>query len=562
MKFHSDFLSNCFFSSCILDKQHHSTDWYRYVEYPNGDNLIFPSDLLPDQPLCSPTSNCSSHLRILMMSDTHNRHSCFTNLPKCDIFIHCGDILMMSYLFSFNDSIKKLQDFNQWLASIPAKKKFIIGGNHDSLLMILGREKVQEILSNAIYLENQEFSYEIDIPFDPEEEKEKERSDDNKKGVNPTIQSLNHSEKKKTKMLTIWGSPISCQGKSQNIAFQSKEFHEKTLSSLSSSSSIDIILTHGYPDQEILSKFPSHSLHVYGHAHNHYGIKYHPVSSSLSSAQPQPAATAAEKEDKSTSFTTSTIEGKTSRFDQVYQFKEEGEGEGKEAENSNQNNNRFSSQRTVVIAASKKPSPPSASACSAASSSIPSLSLCVPVTDGHYQLTSLPMILDFPISMISEKKSFEKNSNLVNKDSLGVVAVVASRSSSSYLTEKEEDEITAEKRKNNSNNSNQKRQLEEEKDQIVEKIKIKPDSSNCYQSHQTEVEDAHADDGSGDPSFSVFRPLFYYFTSSSGKSSGKKKNQHQHQDQQQQQSNHKKHAVHQPNRHYYKVFPVNKQTPY
>jgi hypothetical protein len=344
--------------------------------------------------------------------------------------------------------------------------------------------------------------------------------------------------------------------KKSKYRFQTKEFREKTISSLSSlSSSIDIILTHGYPDKEILSKFPSHFLHVYGHSHNHYGIRRYIPSSSI--APPTAAASSKkEKEEKSSSY---TIGGTTSRFDQVYQFKEETEN----STSISNYNNRFSSRRTVVVAASKKLTntelPASASA-SSPSPIISPLSLCVPVHDGHYHLSNLPMILDFPISMISEKNSID---NIDPKDGLGLVST-ASRSSSTYLTEKEEDEIAVQKRRNNTNKENKKKRGndEEEEKEIVERIKIKPENQRYQSSSQKEKEkdgedddDEHYDDGSADPSFSlfshIFHPLIRYFLRSSSRG---KKHYQQHQ-----QQYHAKQAVHQYHRHYFKVFPLKKE---
>lgn len=52
--------------------------------------------------------------RIVIVSDTHDKHSYLTNLPKCDLFIHAGDILLTSRNFSYAREMKKLADFNVW----------------------------------------------------------------------------------------------------------------------------------------------------------------------------------------------------------------------------------------------------------------------------------------------------------------------------------------------------------------------------------------------------------------------------------------------------------------
>ena len=82
--------------------------------------------------------------RIVCVSDTHNRHRDLDIQPG-DIFIHAGDITQRG-------TLQELQDFNEWLASLPHQHKVVIGGNHDEILLSPSINK-SEVLSNCIYLE-------------------------------------------------------------------------------------------------------------------------------------------------------------------------------------------------------------------------------------------------------------------------------------------------------------------------------------------------------------------------------------------------------------------------
>lgn len=213
---------NSILGAFILDKKHRQPDSYLYVNYTTGKNQIYSLDALP-------AYSSADKLRILILGDTHDRHAHLMNLPPCDLFIHCGDILMVGRYFSMNNVIQKLEHFNEWLNTIPAKMKIVIAGNHDHHFTILGKEKVQEILFNGIYLENSGVEFQN---------------------------------------IRIWGSPIS-SGKSQNTAFQGKHFHDQTMEACPPST--DILITHGYyEDVQVKVK---HKLHVCGHKHNSYGVR-------------------------------------------------------------------------------------------------------------------------------------------------------------------------------------------------------------------------------------------------------------------------------------------------
>ena len=68
----------------------------------------------------------SKTVRICTISDTHNRHNSIKSkiLPEADIFIHAGD-------FTTHSTKKQLEDFRNFLKSLPYKHKIVISGNHD-----------------------------------------------------------------------------------------------------------------------------------------------------------------------------------------------------------------------------------------------------------------------------------------------------------------------------------------------------------------------------------------------------------------------------------------------
>lgn len=63
-------------------------------------------------------------MKIIIISDTHNKHRQLKPLPEGDILIHCGDFTMIGYQ-------KEVEDFLGWFNSQPHKHKIFIAGNHD-----------------------------------------------------------------------------------------------------------------------------------------------------------------------------------------------------------------------------------------------------------------------------------------------------------------------------------------------------------------------------------------------------------------------------------------------
>jgi Icc-related predicted phosphoesterase len=83
-------------------------------------------------------------MRIVCISDTHGFHRKL-DVPEAELFVHAGD-------FSARGTVEELDDFNDWLGSLPHRYKIVVAGNHDKLFEAdpkLARSR----LSNAVYLE-------------------------------------------------------------------------------------------------------------------------------------------------------------------------------------------------------------------------------------------------------------------------------------------------------------------------------------------------------------------------------------------------------------------------
>lgn len=193
-----------------------------YLQHPEYTYIETPVTSLP------PCTDGKS--RVVIISDTHDTHSRIEILPDCDTLIHCGDVMMTSKYFSYAVSLRKLQDFNAWLGTCNAKQRLVIGGNHDNYLESIGPEAVQSVLTNAQYLVN------------------------------------DHC---KVGQLSAWATPLSI-GKSPNRAFQRREFRKKTIES--KPAKVDVLITHGQCEE--LTSSVEHSVHIWGHSHNSYGVRY------------------------------------------------------------------------------------------------------------------------------------------------------------------------------------------------------------------------------------------------------------------------------------------------
>lgn len=66
-------------------------------------------------------------MTILHLSDTHGLHRQIEHLPLADVVVHSGD-------FCEEGTIKELEDFVEWFATLPHKHKVFVAGNHDVCL--------------------------------------------------------------------------------------------------------------------------------------------------------------------------------------------------------------------------------------------------------------------------------------------------------------------------------------------------------------------------------------------------------------------------------------------
>jgi Icc-related predicted phosphoesterase len=93
--------------------------------------------------------NKKKKLKLIAIGDSHRQHWNI-KIPKCDIFIFAGDAEI--------DSLLALHDFNDWLGTIKATYRIVVGGNHDRYLEFIGKEECKRLLTNCIYLENESVS--------------------------------------------------------------------------------------------------------------------------------------------------------------------------------------------------------------------------------------------------------------------------------------------------------------------------------------------------------------------------------------------------------------------
>lgn len=84
-------------------------------------------------------------MRIVQISDTHNRHNLIKNLPQGDVIIHCGDI-------SDNGTEEEVLDFLNWFIELPYPHKIFITGNHD--LCLWDAENIEDLPEDVHFLQD------------------------------------------------------------------------------------------------------------------------------------------------------------------------------------------------------------------------------------------------------------------------------------------------------------------------------------------------------------------------------------------------------------------------
>ena len=84
-------------------------------------------------------------MRILQISDTHNKHQQLTNMPAADVIVHCGD-------FTEQGTEAEVLDFLNWFIELPFKHKIFITGNHD--LCLWDAEGIEDLPENIHFLQD------------------------------------------------------------------------------------------------------------------------------------------------------------------------------------------------------------------------------------------------------------------------------------------------------------------------------------------------------------------------------------------------------------------------
>lgn len=84
-------------------------------------------------------------MRIVCVSDTHGRHAAL-EVPDGDLLVHAGDATMQG-------RPEEIERFDDWLGSLPHRRKVLIAGNHDRLFEERPEEARRRIRS-AVYLQD------------------------------------------------------------------------------------------------------------------------------------------------------------------------------------------------------------------------------------------------------------------------------------------------------------------------------------------------------------------------------------------------------------------------
>ena len=85
-------------------------------------------------------------MKLVCISDTHSMHHSICDIPDGDVLIHAGDSLGQG-------TLDNVEEFNDWLGTLPHRYKIVIAGNHDWAFQD-SPEQAREALGHAIYLED------------------------------------------------------------------------------------------------------------------------------------------------------------------------------------------------------------------------------------------------------------------------------------------------------------------------------------------------------------------------------------------------------------------------
>ena len=84
-------------------------------------------------------------MKILQISDTHNKHRQLIKFPDADVIIHCGDLTQQG-------TEEETLDFLNWFIELPYKHKIFITGNHD--LCLWDAEGIEDLPDDVHFLQD------------------------------------------------------------------------------------------------------------------------------------------------------------------------------------------------------------------------------------------------------------------------------------------------------------------------------------------------------------------------------------------------------------------------
>lgn len=86
-------------------------------------------------------------LRIVCLSDTHDRHGELGSVPTGDILLHAGD-------WSTQGTVDEEASFRSFMEALPHRHKIFINGNHERVCAQSTKEEIQNRFPGCTYLED------------------------------------------------------------------------------------------------------------------------------------------------------------------------------------------------------------------------------------------------------------------------------------------------------------------------------------------------------------------------------------------------------------------------
>ena len=105
-------------------------------------------------------------VRIIHISDTHLHHDFYLEsglIPDGDIIVHSGDFTnygIRKRLDSRREFEKDITKINTFFGRLPHKHKIFVAGNHEMSLSYVSAERIQNRLTNVIYLQDKQVTLE------------------------------------------------------------------------------------------------------------------------------------------------------------------------------------------------------------------------------------------------------------------------------------------------------------------------------------------------------------------------------------------------------------------